>query len=681
MQLARAVRRSRTSRPRPLFSEFGAGIHVARSALIDARDHPRAPARILNRFVRFKLMRLLLHAHSARSVWLCSVLTLCLQRAPVIRMLVGGEAGGRIGAGHVLRALIPAALATSGVVHAQTGATQFVTNPANPVSGTVGVGLSVVFAFSGSVATPESYSIIGVLPPGLTVPGASGAAGNLTVNGSSGSITGTPSMSGDYTVSLEAYDSPNRGAGEHGSSPVFSLTFNIAPAADIAPAFTQHPQSATVESGGTVAFAVAVTGSPAPTLQWRKDTQAIAGESGTSLVLNNLTVDAAGAYDCVATNPAGTATSQAATLTVTPGAPPVISVQPGSMTARAGSGAFFSVQATGNALEYQWRRDDADLAGETGPTLFLGGIQAADGGVYACVISNAGGSVTSAGATLTVVATGGARLVNLSARALVGTGGNILIPGFSISGAGSKNLLVRAVGPRLGMPDFGVTGVLADPTIVVLAGSSPVAMNDDWGLVADPAALAAATLKSGAFPLDGSTKDSALVLSVGPGGYTVQTSGVAATSGVALVELYDIDDATSAGRLVNLSARAQVGTGGDILIPGFVIDGNVAMTLLIRGAGPTLGLPPFDVAGVLADPVMTVLRGSSVVAVNDDWQEAPNQPALLAAQAATGAFAFGDGERDSALLVALPPGAYTVQVAGKDEGTGVALVELYVVGP
>jgi len=359
----------------------------------------------------------------------------------------------------------------------------------------------------------------------------------------------------------------------------------------------------------------------------------------------------------------------------------VIVTQPMALTSRVGSGAFFSARATGTGLQYQWRKSAADIAGETQPTLFLNNVQAADAGAYSVVVSNPGGAVTSSSAQLTVSATGAVRLVNLSARAVVGSGDGIVIPGFVISGQGSKTLLVRAVGPRLGMTPFGVPGVLADPTMSVNAAGSVLVSNDDWGAFADQAALAGATSAAGAFSLTPSTKDGALLVTLAPNPYTVPTSGVGATTGIALIELYDMDPPSSTARLVNISARAQVGTGDDVLIPGFVVDGDVAITLLIRAVGPTVGNPPFGVAGVVEDPVMTLFRAQDAIAENDDWEQAPNQSALLAATSATGAFALGAGEKDAAFLVALQPGAYTLQVAGKNNTTGVALVELYVVGP
>ena len=113
-----------------------------------------------------------------------------------------------------------------------------------------------------------------------------------------------------------------------------------------------------------------------------------------------------------------------------------------------------------------------------------------------------------------------------------------------------------------------------------------------------------------------------------------------------------------------------------------------AAGLLIRAAGPALG--QFGVADVLADPVITVYRGSDIVATNDDWGAAVSAQyfaggalpspvaATTTAAAASGAFAFAAGSRDAALVTTLPAGAsYTVQVSGKAGTTGTVLVEFY----
>lgn len=132
------------------------------------------------------------------------------------------------------------------------------------------------------------------------------------------------------------------------------------------------------------------------------------------------------------------------------------------------------------------------------------------------------------------------------------------------------------------------------------------------------------------------------------------------------------------GQLSNLSARAQVGTGDGVLVPGLVISGTTARRVLVRAVGPTLA--SFSVAGFLADPTLTVFRGATTVASNDDWQtqSSPGTSAAISAAATqSGAFALTAGSKDSALVLTLDPGAYTFRVAGGGGTTGVALVEVY----
>lgn len=130
------------------------------------------------------------------------------------------------------------------------------------------------------------------------------------------------------------------------------------------------------------------------------------------------------------------------------------------------------------------------------------------------------------------------------------------------------------------------------------------------------------------------------------------------------------------GQLANLSCRAQVGAGDGVIIPGFVLSGTTARTVLVRAVGP--GLASFGVAGALADPTITVFRGSTTIASNDNWQEQTNPQAVATAAVTTGAFALAAGSKDSALVLTLDPGAYTFRVAGAGTTTGVALVEVYV---
>jgi hypothetical protein len=263
------------------------------------------------------------------------------------------------------------------------------------------------------------------------------------------------------------------------------------------------------------------------------------------------------------------------------------------------------------------------------------------------------------------------RLANLSVRTQAGTGDQTLITGFALSGAGTKPLLVRAVGPTLGA--FGLTGVLADPFVEIAPlNAAKTAENDNWG---GTTALKNAFASVGAFALSpDSSKDAALVFSPAAGSYTAKVVGADNGTGVALVEVYDTGTGNSP-KLTNVSARTQVGTGADVLITGFNVSGNVPKKLLLRAVGPTLGA--FGVGGTLADPVLDVrpLGVDNVVATNDDWR---GTATLKAAFASVGAFAFAaDNSRDAALAIELPPGAYTATVSGKGGTTGVALVEVY----
>ena len=210
-----------------------------------------------------------------------------------------------------------------------------------------------------------------------------------------------------------------------------------------------------------------------------------------------------------------------------------------------------------------------------------------------------------------------------------------------------------------------------------------LAENDDWNAADAPIHAGA-----GAFAFPAGSKDAALIQTLPPGPYTVHlrsSPNSAAQTGIGLVEIFELGESTAATtstRLVNLSTRARVGTGQDILIPGIVVgppgvnNANVSRGVLIRAVGP--GLADFGVNGTLQYPRIKVVFGNGVVAAeNIGWQSAANQAALIAATTRVGAFPLGANRADSALLLSLIPMPYTVQVSGADGGTGVALVEIY----
>jgi hypothetical protein len=266
-----------------------------------------------------------------------------------------------------------------------------------------------------------------------------------------------------------------------------------------------------------------------------------------------------------------------------------------------------------------------------------------------------------------------ARLINISTRAQVGTGGNILIPGFVVGGSGTETLLIRADGPSL--TQFGVNGVLAQPSLSVYnSAGAVIASNTGWGTNTNPALIASTAASVGAFALTSGSADCALIASLPAGAYTVQVSGLNSTTGVALAEVYEVS--ASGTRLANISTRAQVGTGGNIIIPGFVISGSGTDQLLVRADGPSL--TQFGVSGVLAQPSLSVYNGAgTVIASNTGWGTSSNPALLASTAAAVGAFAFASGSADSAQIVNLSAGAYTIQVSGVNGTTGVALAEVY----
>ncbi len=282
------------------------------------------------------------------------------------------------------------------------------------------------------------------------------------------------------------------------------------------------------------------------------------------------------------------------------------------------------------------------------------------------------------------VKTGNAWLGNLSARAYVQEGGNLLIAGFVTTGPGIKKLLIRGDGPALGA--FGITDYLADPQLTLFSGTTPFDQADTW----DPS-LASVFSQVGAFDLVAGSHDDALLETVAPGAYTAQIVSQSGSNGVALAEIYDADSGAPANRLINISVRAQVGTGPNILVGGFVVEGTSDETLLIRAVGPALAA--FGVTGTLGSPVLTLYNaGGAVIAVNSGWGNpvVPGGGAVLGGlgamslQTATasvfsqvGAFSLPSASADSAMVVALPPGAYTAQVSGAGGATGVGLVEIY----
>ena len=337
------------------------------------------------------------------------------------------------------------------------------------------------------------------------------------------------------------------------------------------------------------------------------------------------------------------------------------------------------------SVTYQWFWNGTAIAGATDSTYVLANAKSADDGSYTCLVINAAGSVVTVPATLNVVRTSEqGHLINLSCRAGVGKGASILIAGFVVGGSstsGAEQLLIRSSGPAL-VP-FGVTATLPDPQLQIYQSngngtSALLGTNNGW---AGNSLISGTASSVGAFAWNVVTShDSALVQTLSSGQYTAQISGASGDTGVALVEVYDATQSPtlSSPRLINISARVQVGTGGNNLFAGFVIGGTTAKTLLVRASGPAL--VPFGVSGTLPDPQLQLYRsnsdGTSTLLGTDTGWGGDSQ--IAATAASIGAFSWGTSATpDCAILVTLSPGAYTAQVSGASGDTGTALVEVY----
>ena len=255
-----------------------------------------------------------------------------------------------------------------------------------------------------------------------------------------------------------------------------------------------------------------------------------------------------------------------------------------------------------------------------------------------------------------------ATITNISTRAQVLTGDNILDGGFIIPGTESRDFVIRGIGPSLS--SVGLSGVLADPTLELHGPNSSVllATNDNWQ---DTQAY---DIQSFGFAPTNNL-ESAILLNLQPGAYTVILAGKDGGTGTGLVEVYDLDAAL--GSPANISTRGLVGTGDDVLIGGFILgpDGDASSTILVRAIGPSLAAA--QVAGPLQDPEIELYdTNGAVIAFNDNWKETQQTDIEATDLQPT-------NDQESAILQTLAAGPYTAIVRGVNMTSGVALVEIY----
>ncbi|MGH7944381.1 MAG: immunoglobulin domain-containing protein [Opitutaceae bacterium] len=408
-----------------------------------------------------------------------------------------------------------------------------------------------------------------------------------------------------------------------------------------APAIASQPVSTqTVKTGASASFTVIASGDPNPSYQWRKNGAKIAGATKATFSLSSVTSADAGTYMVLASNSAGTVASENATLIVH--SAPVFKTQPLAQAVTVGVSTKFSVAVSaipGAAL--QWFKDGSAISGATSSMLLLNSTSDADVGVYTVLATNAVGSTRSAEAPLAIAAPPIITKQPISQTVVAKSNVTLTVaasgspaPTFQwkknnsvISGATNSTLVLKGVNKSN-------------------AGDYSVEARNVAGWVASKRATLAVNNQTGRQTSDDEGIEPA------PGGSSVAATG-----------------------LVNLSVRANAGTGSDGLIVGFVIDGSSTKSVLVRGVGPTLR--DFGVTGALSDPQLSLYSGSVVTASNDDWSAGDNAAQIAGTSVRVGAFSLADQTSDSALMATLENGAYTVQLSGKETESGVALVEVY----
>ena len=279
------------------------------------------------------------------------------------------------------------------------------------------------------------------------------------------------------------------------------------------------------------------------------------------------------------------------------------------------------------------------------------------------VSSNANATITATGLITSVDITKpqprSGQPLNISTRMKVLSGDNALIAGFIVTGpsGSSKKVLIRGIGPSLA--NFGVAGTISDPLVELHKPDGTVVTNDNWQQ-GDTSQI-----PNGFAPSD--PRESAVVATLTPGNYSAVLKGAHGETGVGLAEVYDLDS-SSAAQLANISTRGFVNTGDDVMIGGFIIGGTEPAKVLVRAIGPSLAA--FGVKGALPATTLEVHDANGAVISNEGWR-ATQEADIIATTIPP------NNDNEAALLATLVPGNYTAVVRGKNNTTGIGLVEAY----
>ncbi len=486
-----------------------------------------------------------------------------------------------------------------------------------------------------------SYAIFASNNP--TSYGATGLPAGLMVNTSNGQISGTPSVSGMFTVVLSATNAGGTGTANLALTiliPTPVLTSERAVSAVRGQPFSYQITA----TNNPTSFGATVSGGPLPAdLSVNPVTGLISGTPSVSGVFL-LTVFA---------NNAGGNGGGNVLLTVNIPVPLITS--PAAITVVQGQPFSYQITASNSPTSFGAIGLPSGVSIDTANGLISGTPRGS--GVFSVTLTAANSTGTGSSVlALELIVPGAA---NISTRASVGTNDRVLIGGFIIRGDVPKKVIVRVRAPSVPVP-----GTLADP-MLTLRGEGLEITNDDWRSAQEQEIIA-----SNLAP--GDDRESAIVVALNPGSYTAVVSGKNGMTGIGLVEVFDLgpDSVGSAGisKLANLSTRGFVQTGDGVMIGGFIIRGQTT-NVIVRAVGPTLG--NFGVNGALQDTTLELFDANGSVASNDDWRSSQEAQII-----ATG-LAPSDN-REAAIVASLAPGGYTAIVRGKNNTNGVGLVELFV---
>jgi hypothetical protein len=262
------------------------------------------------------------------------------------------------------------------------------------------------------------------------------------------------------------------------------------------------------------------------------------------------------------------------------------------------------------------------------------------------------------------------QLINISTRMRVLPGDKVLIGGFIVTGAEPKKVIIRGIGPSLSA--VGLSGALADPTLELHQPDGTVITNDNWKINAQTGQSQEADIRATTIPPTDDL-ESAIIATLPPGSYSAVLAGKNQSSGIGVVEVYDLGQAANC-QLANISSRGFVDTGDNVMIGGLIVGGGTAgatANVIVRALGPSIPVP-----GALGDPTLELRDASgTIVNSNDNWKIRPDGSSQQAEIEATNIPPTND--LDSALIASLPPGNYTAVVRGINNATGVGLVEVY----